>query len=109
MLRSDHSLGRWGRRLLARKGQRNLAVAAVARKLLVAIWYLLKGQWTQLEEIDAALQLKVGKILSDIGPEGFAAAGRKRKDIRAEVLERLKSGRVYLLNRQTLVIENSNY
>lgn len=109
LLRSDHSLGRWGRRLLARKGQRNLAVAAVARKLLVAIWYLLKGQWTQLEEIDAALQLKVGKILSDIGPEGFAAAGRKRKDIRAEVLERLKSGRVYLLNRQTLVIENSNY
>ena len=92
--------------MLARKGQWNLAVAAVARKLLVAIWYLLKGQWTQLEEIDAALQRKVGKILSDIGPEGFAAAGRKRKDIRAEVLERLKTGRVYLLGRDTMVIEN---
>ena len=106
LLRSSHPLGKWGRRLLARKGQWNLAVAAVARKLLVAIWYLLKGQWTQLEEIDAALQRKVGKILSDIGPEGFAAAGRKRKDIRAEVLERLKTGRVYLLGRDTMVIEN---
>ena len=106
VLRSDHALGRWGRRLLARKGQWNLAVAAVARKLLVAIWYLLKGQWTQLDQIDAGLQRKVGKILSDIGPKGFAAAGRKRKDIRAEVLERLKTGRVYLLGRGTLVIEN---
>ena len=39
-------LGKWGKKLLARKGSLNLAVAAVARKLTVAIWYLMMGRWT---------------------------------------------------------------
>ena len=46
ILRSNHSLAKWGKKLLARKGSRNLAAGAVARKLAVAIWYLLMGRWT---------------------------------------------------------------
>jgi hypothetical protein len=41
---SKTPLARWGKKLLARKGQINLAVA---------VWYLMMGRWTTLEEIDA--------------------------------------------------------
>ena len=48
-------LAQWGKRLLARTGQINLVVAAIARKLAVTIWYLMMGQWPPLTEIDAVL------------------------------------------------------
>src|SRR6266480_2774322 len=41
ILRSSHPLAKWGKKLLARKGSIKLAVAAVARKLVMAIWYLM--------------------------------------------------------------------
>ena len=44
ILRSHHPLAKWGKKLLARKGSVNLAAGAVARKLTVAIWYLLMGR-----------------------------------------------------------------
>jgi len=37
-------LARWGKKLLASKGSVNLAVAAIARKLTVAVWYLMMGR-----------------------------------------------------------------
>ncbi len=37
------ALGQWGWKLFARKGERNIAVAAIARKLLVQVWHTLKG------------------------------------------------------------------
>jgi transposase len=37
------ALGQWGWKLFARKGNRNVAVAAVARKLLVQVWHMLSG------------------------------------------------------------------
>ena len=46
ILRSTHPLAKWGKKLLARKGSRNLAAGALARKLAVAIWYLMMGRWT---------------------------------------------------------------
>ena len=33
-------LGKWGWKLFARKGDRNTAVASVARKLVVQVWHL---------------------------------------------------------------------
>ena len=71
ILRSKHPLAKWGKKLLARKGSVNLAAGAVARKLAVAIWYLLMGRWTPLEEIDERLALKVGKIITSVGPNGL--------------------------------------
>ena len=40
---ANTTLGKWGWKLFARKGNRNTAVAAVARKLLVQVWHLLSG------------------------------------------------------------------
>lgn len=96
------SLARWGRKLLARKGEIKLSVAAVARKLTVAIWYLMMGQWTTLEEIDKPLALKVGKMINSIGNQTLVKLGKTPTKFREEIYQLLKAGKnVYLLNKAT--------
>jgi transposase len=70
---SKTPLASWGRKLLAAKGSVNLAVAAIARKLTVALWYLMMGRWTALEEMDARLLRKVSHLIGSIGPPGLKA------------------------------------
>jgi transposase len=99
ILRSSKTpLARWGKRLLARKGQVNLAVAAIARKLTVAVWYLLMGRWTPLEEIDARLAIKVSKMIGSVGSQAIQQLGKTRNAYREEVYQQLKTGRVYRLD-----------
>lgn len=87
---SKNVLAQWGKKLLARKGQFNLAVAAVARKLTVALWYLLMGRWTSLEAIDESLSVKVAKMISSVGKQGLTRLNKSRNDFRQEVFQRLK-------------------
>jgi transposase len=91
-------LAQWSKKLLARTGQRNLVVAAVARKLAVAIWYLLMGRWTQLEEIDKPLAIKVSKIISELDSDALKKLGKKRRPLTQEIYQRLKRGRDYVLD-----------
>ena len=91
-------LARWGKKLLAVKGSVSLAVAAIARKLTVAAWYLMMGHWTSLEEIDQRLQGKVSKMIGAVGLQGLQSLGKTRKAYRQEIYQRLKTGRVYVLN-----------
>jgi transposase len=92
ILRSGRTpLAQWGKKLLARKGQINLAVAAMARKLTVSIWYLLMNRWTPLEDIDEPLKIKVGKILTAVGEPGLQKLAKTRKAFRQEVLLSLVS------------------
>jgi len=91
-------LAQWGRRLLGRKGSVNLAVAAIARKLTVGVWYLLMGRWTPLEEIDERLNIKIGKILGQVGATGIQKLGKTRKTFRQEIYQRLQTGKVYVLD-----------
>ncbi len=99
ILRSGKSpLARWGKKLLAAKGSVNLAVAAIARKLTVAVWYLMMGRWTALEEIDARLLAKVSKMIGSVGQQGLQSLGRTRKTYREEICQRLKTGRQYVLD-----------
>jgi transposase len=98
ILRSSHPLARWGKKLLARKSQVKLVVAAIARKLTVAVWYLMMGRWTPLEEVDDLLSRKVGKIISAVGKEALEKLGATRKAIRQRTFESLKSGRTYVLD-----------
>jgi transposase len=95
VLRSQHPLAKWGKKLLARKGERKLVVAAVARKLTVAVWYLMMGRWTPLEEIDSQLTIKVSKIISNVGINGLKTLAKTRKQLREEMFATLKTGRVY--------------
>jgi transposase len=99
ILRSSQTpLAKWGKQLLARKGQVNLAVAAIARKLTVAVWYLLMGRWTPLEEVDERLALKVGKLINSVGQPALQRLGKTRKNYRQEVYQTLRTGRVYVLD-----------
>jgi transposase len=99
ILQSNHDLGRWGKKLMARKGSRNLAVAAVARKLAVAIWYLMKGLWSTVEEVEAGMKLKIGKMIGKMGKEGLSLIGKTRKEFKEEIEQNLKKGREYILDR----------
>lgn len=98
LLRSKHAIGQWGRKLLARKGELKLVVAAVARKLLVSIWYQMMGRTEPVEEITKPLNQKLGVIISRIGKEGLARLNLTRKDLREQMHQRLKTGRVYVLD-----------
>jgi len=57
---------RWAVALKMRRGT-NIAVAALARKLVVSVWYLLKGFFTPMQEITNHLRVKMHKIASEIG------------------------------------------
>jgi len=97
ILRSNSPMAKWGKKLLARKGSVNLTVAALARKLVVAVWYLMNGKWDELKEIDRPLALKIGKIISRVGDKGLGVLGKTRKTLREQMQQSLKTGRVYHL------------
>ena len=95
---SQTALARWGRKLLAAKGSVNLAVAAIARKLTVALWYLMMGRGTPLEELDARLLRKVSSMIGSVGQPRLKALGKTRKLYREQICQRLKSARTYVLD-----------
>jgi transposase len=101
-------LALWGKKLLGRKGSLNLAVAAIARKLTVAVWYLLMGQWTPLEEIDARLGLKVGKIIGRVGETGLKGLNKTRKTLREETYQLLKNAKPSVVLGGTLYTRNAD-
>jgi transposase len=91
-------LAHWGKKLLARKGQIKLVVAAIARKLAVAVWYLMMGRWTPLEEIEARLEIKLTKMIGQVGTQALQQLGQTRKTLRAAAQQSLKTGKVYRLD-----------
>lgn len=62
-------LGKWAWKLFARKGQRNIAVTAVARKLLVQVWHLLSGNPPEALEPSKSLTLKFKKLAVMLGKD----------------------------------------
>jgi transposase len=66
----------WALALKMRKGS-NIAVAALARKLVVSVWYLLKGFFTPMTEITAHIETKMHKIASEIGKAALKDMGYK--------------------------------
>ena len=61
------ALGQWGWKLFARKGNRNVAVAALARKLLVQVWHLLSGNPPTALETHKSFTLKLHKLALALG------------------------------------------
>ena len=74
----DHPLYKWGWKLVFRKNK-NIAVIAIARKLVVSVWYILRGFVTDFEELPTMVKTKLSKLSVTIGPslrnlEGFKTA-----------------------------------
>lgn len=63
------ALGQWGWKLFARKGSRNVAVAAIARKLVVQVWHLLRGNPPTGLESDKSFTIKLQKLAVVLGKE----------------------------------------
>jgi len=61
------AIGKWGWKLFARKGHRNIAVGAIARKMLVQVWHLLIGNPPTNIESNKGLTAKLRKLLVDLG------------------------------------------
>ena len=67
---------RWAIALKMRKGA-NIAVAALARKLVVSVWYLMKGFFTPMNDITGQIKIKLQKIASEIGSTRLRELGYK--------------------------------
>ena len=68
-------MGAWALKLFFRKGQRNIAVVALARKLLVQVWHVLSGNPPTAPEADKSYELKLRKLLALLGGELRAELG----------------------------------
>ncbi len=69
----------WGWKLCLRKGSKKVAVVAIARKLTVSIWYLLRGLFTPLQQIDTSLEVKLVKLATAIGVKSLRHLGYASK------------------------------
>lgn len=78
LLQVDNPLQKWGLAVAARRG-RNKAAVAVARKLCVAIWHLLMGHPIGALEPTQRLQVKLGKLATELGLREIKAQGYESK------------------------------
>jgi transposase len=69
----------WGWKLCLRKGHKNVAVAAIARKLTVSIWYCMRGLIVPPATIDQTLLIKMGKMATAIGRKTILQLGYSSK------------------------------
>lgn len=74
-------LGTWGWKLFARKGNRNTAVAAIARKLTVQVWHLLIGNPPEALEGNKTLVLKFQRLAASLGKALRADLGLPEKPV----------------------------
>lgn len=79
MKQKNSPLHRWGWKLAVKKNH-NQAVAAVARKLTVAIWHLLMGHFSPLVEAGEHLTTKLLKLATVLGQETLQQLGFKSRE-----------------------------
>ena len=72
-------LGQWGWKIFARRGNRNVAVTAVARKLVVQVWHLLTGNPPAALEADKSFATKLKKLTIMLGKSLRADLGLPSK------------------------------
>jgi len=66
LLRTVNPLQKWGLSVALRRGT-NKAAVAVARKLAVNVWHILKDHWSVAIEEGKTLLTKLGKLATEIG------------------------------------------
>jgi transposase len=70
----------WGWRLLLKNKHRHEVAVAVARKLTVSVWHLLKGHFSVLGEPTEHLRVKLLKLASILGMEQLRELGHATRD-----------------------------
>lgn len=75
------TISKWGMKIYLKKGNRNTAVFAVARKLLIQAWHSMKGNPQENnKETAKSLTTKISKIYIEIGKEE-----RQRQNIEGSI------------------------
>ncbi|HEU5079237.1 MAG TPA: IS110 family transposase [Opitutaceae bacterium] len=69
LMQRNSPLHKWGWKLCLRKAHKNVAVAAIARKLAVAIWYAMRGLILAPQKLEQSLRVKLQKVASCIHRE----------------------------------------
>jgi transposase len=89
---ASNPLYKWAWSVDFRKG-RNIAVVAVARKMVTALWYLLRGLFTPLTEATPHLQRKIRVLAEELGINAIREMGYRRyQDFVASRMELLMKG-----------------
>jgi len=78
LLQVSNPLQKWGLAVAARRG-RNKAAVAVARKLCVAVWHVMKGHVIGAIERMDTLHTKLGKLATELGVPAIKAMGYETK------------------------------
>jgi transposase len=78
LLQVPNPLQKWGLAVTARRG-RNKAAVAVARKLCVALWHVLRGHVIGARERLDTLETKLSKFATKMGPAALHALGYNNK------------------------------
>lgn len=84
--RKGGALRDWGWRVFARRGSRNIAIVAVARKLATQAWYELKGRAPDYREAPALLRVKFLGVVSSLSKQEVNQLGYPTKKAYAEFL-----------------------
>lgn len=84
--RKGGALREWGWRVFARRGSRNVAIIAVARKLATQVWYELKGRAPAYRETPVLLREKYTLLLSCLEKSEVKELGFTTKKAYAEHL-----------------------
>lgn len=80
------ALREWGWKVFARRGQRNIAVVAVARKLAVQAWYEMKGLAPVHLDEEGVVRRKIAGLCAQLGEEEAMKRGFATKKALAEHL-----------------------
>lgn len=70
----------WGWRLLLKNKHRHEVAVAVARKLTVSVWHLLKGHFSVLDEPSQHLRVKLLKLATVLGKELLRELGHSSRE-----------------------------
>ena len=84
--RNGGALREWGWRVFARRGSRNIAIIAVARKLATQVWYELKGKAPKHQEPTRLLRTKFTLLLACLSKNEVRVLGYETKRNYAEFL-----------------------
>jgi len=78
LLTTQNPLQKWGLSVALRRGM-NKAAVAVARKLTVAVWHVLKGHWNKALEETTTLLTKLTKLATELGLPTLKELGYESK------------------------------
>jgi transposase len=78
LLRVENPLQKWGLGVALRRGV-NRAAVAVARKLTVAVWHMMKDHWSAALEVTKTLTTKIFKLATELGVETLKNLGYNSK------------------------------